>query len=75
MTDQQQLQSEPPWYAAYPQARSNPETISRSKLLASLKQSAKGGKIALVDLRRTDYEVRIFEIRCVSSMTAARMLN
>jgi hypothetical protein len=51
MTDQEQ-----PWYAAYPQAKSSPEAISRSDVLRLLKQSNKA--IVLVDLRRTDYEVR-----------------
>lgn len=52
MTDQEQ-----PWYAAYPQAKSNPETISRSEVLHLLKQSKQDVNAVLVDLRRTDYEV------------------
>lgn len=53
MTDQEQ-----PWYAAYPPARSNPESISRSALLQLLKQSSEDERFVLVDLRRTDHEVR-----------------
>jgi hypothetical protein len=48
---------EQPWYAAYPQAQSSPEAISRGDLLALLKQNKEDKKIVLVDLRRTDYEV------------------
>lgn len=53
MADQEQ-----PWYGAYPQARSDPESISRSKVLELLKQGEEAEKLVLVDLRRTDYEVR-----------------
>ena len=52
MTDQGQ-----PWYAAYPPAKSNPESISRSALLQLLKQSSEDERFVLVDLRRTDHEV------------------
>ena len=50
--------SEQPWYAAYPKARSEPEPVSRSKVLGLLKQGKEGDRFVLVDLRRTDYEVR-----------------
>jgi hypothetical protein len=56
MTDQDQ-----PWYAAYPQAKSNPDSISRSEVLQLLKQRKQDADFVLVDLRRTDYEV----CRCV----------
>jgi arsenical-resistance protein 2 len=49
--------AEQPWYAAYPEAKSSPEFIDRSKVLELLKQGKEGEKIVLVDLRRTDYEV------------------
>ena len=52
MTEQEQ-----PWYAAYPQAKSNPEPISRSEVLQLLKQSKEERNFVLVDLRRTDHEV------------------
>ncbi|KAM0709326.1 hypothetical protein Q7P35_003364 [Cladosporium inversicolor] len=45
-----------PWYAAYPPAKSTPESISRSAMLQLLKQSREDEKIVLVDLRRTDHE-------------------
>lgn len=59
MTDQMQppiTTPEQPWYAAYPQARSSPESISRSKVLELFKQGKEAEKFILVDLRRTDYE-------------------
>lgn len=57
MTDQEQ-----PWYAAYPPVRSKPESISRSALLQLLKQSSEDERFVLVDLRRTDHEVRLRRI-------------
>jgi hypothetical protein len=56
MTDQEQ-----PWYAAYPQAKADPEPINRSEVLQLLKQGKEDKDSVLVDLRRTDYEV----CRCV----------
>ena len=49
---------EQPWYAAYPKARSEPESVSHTQVLDMLTQSTAGEKFVLVDLRRTDYEVR-----------------
>jgi len=53
-------QSETPWYAAYPVARNqNPHSILREELLELFKQGKETGKdFALVDLRRTDFEVQ-----------------
>ena len=46
-----------PWYAAYSEAQSKPESISRSEMLELLQRGKKKEKFVLVDLRRTDYEV------------------
>lgn len=56
-----------PWYGACPQARSNPESISRSKVLELLKEGKEAEKLVLVDLRRTDYEVRS-DRECMTSI-------
>jgi hypothetical protein len=51
-------QTEAPWYAAYPVAKSDPPGILRAELLQWFKDGKEAGKdFALVDLRRTDYEV------------------
>jgi arsenical-resistance protein 2 len=52
-------QRESPWYAAYPAARNqSPPSISRTELLQLFKDGKEAGKdFALVDLRRTDFEV------------------
>lgn len=50
--------AEQPWYAAYPEAQSKPDPISRSKVLELLHHGKDDEKFVLVDLRRTDYEVR-----------------
>lgn len=49
---------EQPWYAAYPEANSRPTPISCSEVLDLLKKANDGTRLVLVDLRRTDYEVR-----------------
>lgn len=49
---------EQPWHAAYPEPRSNPESIERSKVLELLKEGKQSERFVLVDLRRTDHEVR-----------------
>lgn len=49
---------EQPWYDAYPEAQSKPDPISRSKVLELLQHSNDDETFVLVDLRRTDYEVR-----------------
>lgn len=47
-----------PWYAAYPEARSSPATITRSDLLDMIETGKRPGvDFILVDLRRTDHEV------------------
>lgn len=53
----QQVAAEQPWYAAFPQAESEPKAITRSEVLDLLKQGNNGRLSVLVDLRRTDYEV------------------
>lgn len=53
--------SSSPWYAAYPRPRHlQPGTVTREQVLAMLKrvESAEGRDFILVDLRRTDHEVR-----------------
>ncbi|GAB7338242.1 hypothetical protein MBLNU457_4573t3 [Dothideomycetes sp. NU457] len=50
--------AEKPWYAAYPESRSQPATLSRREL----RDMIHGGKVPgrdllIVDLRRTDHEV------------------
>lgn len=49
---------EKPWHAAYPEASSKPTSISCDEVLCLLKEGNDGAKLVLVDLRRTDYEVR-----------------
>lgn len=49
--------AEQPWYAAYPEARSEPESITRQQVLQLLKSDTLlGESFVLVDLRRTDHE-------------------
>lgn len=50
----------PPWHAAYPSPRTtNPQTITRATLLEKLRAGQRPGvDFLLVDLRRTDHEVR-----------------
>jgi hypothetical protein len=50
--------AEQPWYAAYPEAQSKPDPISRSEVLEMLQNGKDGERFVLVDLRRTDHEVR-----------------
>jgi arsenical-resistance protein 2 len=54
-------QLETPWFAAYPTARNqSPASISRTELLKLFKDGKEAGKdFALVDLRRTDFDVRV----------------
>ena len=48
---------EQPWYAAYPEARSEPQSISREQVLQLLKSDTSAEEnFVLVDLRRTDHE-------------------
>lgn len=48
---------EPPWYAAYPKARSEPTSISRDDVLRLLKSDTALEKdFVLIDLRREDFE-------------------
>lgn len=52
--------AEQPWYAAYPEARSEPKSITRQQVLQLLKSDTAPGKsFVLVDLRRTDYEASV----------------
>jgi arsenical-resistance protein 2 len=54
-------QLETPWFAAYPTSRDQcPASISRSELLKLFRDGKEAGKdFALVDLRRTDFDVRV----------------
>jgi len=51
--------TESPWYAAYPIPRTRePDSISRQELLQLFQDGMEPGKdFALIDLRRTDFEV------------------
>ena len=51
--------NEAPWYAAYPTPRAREaDSISRQQLLQLFKDGKEPGKdFALIDLRRTDFEV------------------
>jgi arsenical-resistance protein 2 len=50
--------SEPPWYVAYPIARTRPASITRQELLQLFEDGKELGKdFILVDLRRTDFDV------------------
>ena len=49
-----------PWYAAYPTPKSTVSAITRGTLLSWMLNTKVAGKdFVLVDLRRTDYEVRL----------------
>ena len=54
-------QTEAPWYAAYPAAKSTADPICRSEVRLWLYHSTDGGPrdFVLVDLRRNDHEVRL----------------
>ena len=50
---------EKPWHAAFPKPSSTASLISREELLGLMKEGKIAGKdFVLVDLRRTDFEVR-----------------
>jgi arsenical-resistance protein 2 len=51
---------EAPWYAAFPEPRSSPETVSRAEVRKWLEErtTSDHGDFALVDVRRNDHEVR-----------------
>jgi hypothetical protein len=52
-------QGDSPWYAAYPTAKREPVSISRTELLKLFNDGKQAGQdFALIDLRRTDFEVR-----------------
>lgn len=53
------MSAELPWHAAYPAPRGAAPSISREELLQWIREGKQAGKdFVLVDLRRTDYEVR-----------------
>ena len=53
-----QVETERPWYAAYPAPQTSAPSITRETLLSWIKDGKRPGKdLVLVDLRRTDYEV------------------
>ncbi|KAJ8103383.1 Rhodanese-like domain-containing protein [Lipomyces tetrasporus] len=50
-------ETEKPWYAAYPEAVTVPDPISRQELLQWFREGKTAGRdFVLVDLRRTDHE-------------------
>lgn len=55
------MPEEPKWYEAYPAPRNEKTgSVSASELLDQLKSGVTPGReILLVDLRRTDHEVRV----------------
>jgi hypothetical protein len=54
------MSAELPWHAAYPAPRGAALSISREELLQWIREGKQAGKdFLLVDLRRTDYEVRV----------------
>jgi len=53
----------PPWHAAFPAPKSEVVTITREEVLGMLKGQTgevAGKDFVLVDLRRNDFEVRLF---------------
>jgi len=53
-----QIETDKPWYAAYPAPQTSAPSITREILLSWIKDGKRPGKdLVLVDLRRTDYEV------------------
>ena len=53
------VEAEKPWHAAYPAPKTIASAISRETLLSWMLEGKVAGKdFVLVDLRRTDYEVR-----------------
>lgn len=62
-----------PWYAAYPEAHSEPRTITRQEVLELLKSSTPPEKaFVLVDLRRNDHEA---STSCKEISTESRKLT
>lgn len=53
-----------PWHSAYPAPRNkNPASITRVQLLKDLDAGQQSGKdFLLIDLRRTDFEVRLQQL-------------
>lgn len=69
--------AEQPWYAAYPQAHSEGEAISRHNVLHLLKtESTAESTFVLVDLRRTDHEERrSYNMRRVNVTDSSRRVE
>ena len=61
----------PPWHAAFPAPKSEVVTITREEVLGMLKGQTgevAGKDFVLVDLRRNDFEVRLFDARGLSEL-------
>lgn len=59
MSDPSSQNTTAPWHAAYPPPKSDPASIHRTELLQWFHEGQKPGKdFMLIDLRRTDHEVR-----------------
>jgi hypothetical protein len=73
MPDNKMSQTEAPWYAAYPAAKSTADPICRSEVRLWLHHSMDGGPrdFVLVDLRRNDHEVRLR----ASLITSGEVIN
>lgn len=60
---------EPSWHARFPSPRNqNPDSITRDELLAWFSKQPTVKDFVLVDLRRTDYQVRILRLMHIRSM-------
>ena len=54
------IQADKPWYTAYPPPQTSASSITHETLLLWIKAGKRAGKdFVLVDLRRTDFEVRL----------------
>jgi hypothetical protein len=57
------MTTEQPWHAAFPAPRTaEPASLTRDEVLVKLQAGGVGHDFILVDLRRTDYEVRLCSI-------------
>jgi arsenical-resistance protein 2 len=60
LESQASLKTESPWYASYPEPQRKAGSVSREELLQWLRDGKQSGNdFLLVDLRRTDFEVRL----------------
>lgn len=55
---------EVPWHAVYPAPKTSVPTVSREEVLAWSQERRAGRDFVLVDVRRTDFEVRSTSFSC-----------